>query len=229
MTGSSEKAGQVLDAVTDTVKGTAYGLDIGARAVQDFVTSNMDVDKATETFAAWGDAVAFYGDGSNETLSSVSDALAKMTAKGKVQMDTMNRLTEAGIPAMQIYADATGQSVEEVAQQMQKGQLEAEKFTDVMNEALKNGTANFEGIEGAAKDAGASWGASFDNMQAAVTRGVVNIIQAIDQMLVENGLPDMREMVALFGEKFEEELINLQESFQIEVEKIKSIKTPLNQ
>src|SRR5699024_10291874 len=125
MTGSTEKAGQVLGDVTETVTGTAYGLDVGAKAVQDFVTSNMDVDKATQTFASWGDAVAFYGDGSNETIASVSDALAKMTAKGKVQMDTMNRLTEAGIPAMQIYADATGKSVEEVADQMQKGTLDA--------------------------------------------------------------------------------------------------------
>src|SRR5699024_11463724 len=112
-----------------TVTGTAYGLDVGAKAVQDFVTSNMDVDKATDTFAAWGDAVAFYGDGSNETMASVSDAIAKMTAKGKVQMDTMNRLTEAGIPAMQIYAEATGQSDEEVEEQMQTGTLEDEGHT----------------------------------------------------------------------------------------------------
>ncbi len=206
MTGSSEKANSVLKTINDTVKGTAYGLDVAAKATQDFVTSNMDVDKATESVAAWGDAVAFYGDGSNATFASVSDALAKATAKGKVQMDTMNRLAEAGIPAMQIYADATGQSVEQVADSMQKGELRADKFMDIMNDAMMNGTKNFDAIGGAAKDAGASWGASFDNMRAAVTRGVVNIIKKIDEMLTSNGLPDMREMVAEFGRKFEEAL-----------------------
>src|SRR5690625_1134265 len=118
MTGSTEKANEVLEETNQAVLGTAYGLDIGANAVQNFVTSNMEVDTATDTIARWGDAVAFYGDGSNETLSSVSDALAKMSAKGKVQMDNMNRLTERGIPAMQIFADATGKSVEEVSEQM---------------------------------------------------------------------------------------------------------------
>ena len=73
MTGSSKKAESVLNEVNDTVKGTAYGLDVGAKAVQGFVTSNMDVDKATATFKSWGDAVAFYGDGTSETLGSVTD------------------------------------------------------------------------------------------------------------------------------------------------------------
>lgn len=206
LTGSTDKANEVLSTVNDTVVGTAYGLDVGAKAVQNFVTSNMDVDKATATFEAWGDAVAFYGDGTNETLGSVTDALAKATAKGKIQMDTMNRLAEAGVPAMQIYADATGQSVEDVADQMQKGELRADKFMDVMNDAMANGTKNFESIKGAAKEAGASWTGSFDNMRAAVARGVIAIIQNIDEMLTSNGLPDMREMVANFGKKFEEVL-----------------------
>ncbi|WDF02961.1 tape measure protein [Shouchella hunanensis] len=206
MTGSSEKANEVLDTTNDIVTGTAYGLDVAASAVQGFVTSNMGVDKATDSIAAWGDAVAFYGDGSNESFASVSTALSQMYAKGKVQMDTMNRLTEAGIPAMQIYADATGQSVEEVADQMSKGKLDADSFMNVMNDALKNGTENFAGIEGAAKEAGASWGGSFDNMRAAIARGVTSIIQGIDEMLVRNGLPDMRQMVSDFGKAFEDAL-----------------------
>lgn len=229
MTGSTEKAQSVLEDVNETVTGTAYGLDVGAKAVQDFITSNMDVDKATATFKSWGDAVAFYGDGSNQTLSGVSDALAKATAKGKIQMDTMNRLAEAGIPAMQIYADATGQSVEDVADAMQKGQIKANEFMDIMNDALQNGTENFGSIAGAAKEAGASWGASFDNMQAAVTRGVIAIIQNIDEMLTSNGLPDMREMVATFGKKFEEVLKSVADAIPVVAAGIKRVYDALKQ
>ncbi|MBS4195326.1 tape measure protein [Lederbergia citri] len=224
MTGSSNKAKEVLADVNETVKGTAYGLDVGAKAVQSFVTSNMDVDKATATFKSWGDAVAFYGDGTNATLGSVTDALAKATAKGKIQMDTMNRLAEAGIPAMQIYADATGKSVEEVATQMQKGQIKADEFIDVMNDAMKNGTKNFASINGAAKEAGASWTGTFDNMKAAVARGTISIIQKIDEMLKTNGLPDMRALIADFGKKFEEVLKKIAEAIPPTVEKLMALK-----
>src|SRR5699024_8990474 len=47
MTGSSKKANDVLNTINDTVVGTAYGLDVAAKSTQDFVTSGMDVDKAT--------------------------------------------------------------------------------------------------------------------------------------------------------------------------------------
>lgn len=225
LTGSSDKAAATLDNVREKVTGTAYGLDVAAQSVQGFVTSNMEVETATKTFGAWADAVAFYGDGTNATLSGVTDALAKATAKGKIQMDTMNRLAEAGIPAMQIYADATGKSVEEVADMMSKGKIDAASFTDVMNDAMINGTKNFKGIDGAAKEAGASWTGSFDNMRAAVTRGVVAIIQNIDQMLKDNGLPDMRALVADFGKKFEEVLKKVAENIPPMVERIKEVKT----
>jgi len=234
MTGSSEKANEVLATTNDIVTGTSYGLDVGAKAVQNFVTSNMKVDKATQTVAAWGDAVSFYGDGSNETFNSVTTALAQMTAKGKVQMDTMNSLTEAGIPAMQIYADATGQSVADVAKQMEKGQLDAGEFVDVMNKAIADGTKNFAGIKGAAKEAGASWGGTFANMRAAVARGVTSIIESIDLMLTSNGLPDMRALIAKFGKAFETVLKSMAASIPQAVEfiqklidKFKSVKEAL--
>ncbi len=223
LTGSSEKAGQVLDEVSEKVTGTAYGLDVGAKAVQGFVTSNMEVDKATQTFGAWADAVAFYGDGTNATLGSVTDALAKATAKGKIQMDTMNRLAEAGIPAMQIYADATGKSVEDVADAMSKGKIRADEFHKVMNDAMMNGTKNFKSIDGAAKEAGASWTGSFDNMKAAVTRGTIAIIQNIDDMLQDNGLPQMRDMVADFGKKFETGLKKAADAIPVLVDKAKEV------
>jgi len=228
MTGSTEKANQVMEITNNIVKGTAYGLDIAARSVQNFVTSNMEIDKATDTVAAWGDAVAFYGDGSNETFYNVTDALAKMSAKGKVSMEEMNRLTERGIPAMQIFADATGQSVEDVAAQMQKGELKADDFITVMNEALKNGSENFAGIDGAAKEAGASWGATFDNMRAAVARGVANIITKTDEMLEQNGFPTMREMVSNFGSKMEEVLNKIADKVPPIIEKFIEFKNAIS-
>lgn len=206
MTGSTEKAKAALDKTNTIVKGTAYGLDVAAGSVQKFVTSNMDVDKATDTVAAWGDAVAFYGDGSNETFATVTDAIAKMSAKGKVDMGEMNRLTDARIPALQIFADATGKSMEQVTKDISAGKVSTEEFTDVMNDALMNGTDAFAGIQGAAKDAGASWGASMDNMAAAIARGTASVITETDRMLKENGLPTMREMIGKFGSAFESAL-----------------------
>ncbi|GGP07897.1 tape measure protein [Oceanobacillus neutriphilus] len=199
ITGSAEKANTALDSTKKIVSGTTYGIDTATNAVQGFVMSNMDVGKATESIAAWGDAVSHYGDGSNEAFTAVTESLAQMVDGGKVQMETMNQLTEAGIPAMRIYADATGQSVEEVANQMQQGEISADSFMDVMNSALKDGTESFGAIDGAAKDAGSSWTNSIDNMKSATVRGITAIIGSIDSMLESAGLPKMQELITAFG------------------------------
>ena len=221
MTGSAEVAEQTLATINDTVKGTAFGLDTAASAVQNFVTSGIEVESATRYFESWGDAVAFYTKGTSQDLEGVTDALSKMSTRGKVDMEQLGRIMEAGIPAMDIYAEAMGMSTEEVADQMRKGKLEAGQFMEVMDEALANGTEKFPALAGAAKDAGASWQGSFDNMKAAVARGVTNIIESIDTMLEDNGLPTMREMVSEFGSAFESALTFIGESIPPLIEFIK--------
>lgn len=212
ITGSAETASKALETTNEIVKGTGYGLDVAAQSVQNFVTRGLEVDMATKTIEGWGDAVAFYGDGSNHTFASVTDALSKMVTKGNVDMEQMNRLFDAGVPALDIYASAVGISTEEVADQISKGELSAESFMEVMNEAFANGTDGFNAIAGAAKEAGATWGATFDNMRAAVARGVTNIIKSIDELLEDNGLPTMRDMVKEFGSVMENSLKKVAEA-----------------
>lgn len=223
ITGSTEASEKAMGDLREGVTGTAYGLDVAAKATQDFVTRGMDIDDATKRVEAWGDAVAFYGDGSNEQYARVNDAIAKMTSTGKVGGQELRTLYDAGINAPQMYADVTGKSVEEVQKALTDGSISTEEFLEVVEDGMINGAGGVHQIAGAAKEAGASWGASFDNMKAAVSRGVVSIVEDIDEMLENNGLPDMREMVAGFGKKFEGVLKGLGEKIPIIAEKVMGV------
>lgn len=206
MLGSSAEAKKALEGINEAVTGTAYGLDAGAMAVQNFVSRGIEVGKATKWFEAMGDAVAFYGDGSNEQLESVTAAMAKMATSGKVNMQQMETMTNAGIDAMGMYGKATGQSTDQVRKSLKKGTLDAEEFFDVVTTAMNEGTNGVQKIAGSAKDAGATWAGAFANMKFAVVRGVQTIIMTIDEMLEKNGLPSMRDMVSAFGKAFEKAL-----------------------
>lgn len=210
ITGSSEEAGKVLKSVNEVVKGTPYGLDIAAKAVQGFANSNIEIGHSVKYVQSWADAIAAYGDGSNDTLQRVTFQLNQMASKGKVSLEELNVAMEAGIPALQIYADATGQSVSEVRDQISDGKITAEQFFATMDTAFRQGTSSFKGIEGAAKDMGATWSGTFDNMKAAVTRGTLGIIESIDKGLKENGLMTIKEAVTKYGEVLEEGMGNLE-------------------
>ncbi|MBS4193493.1 tape measure protein [Lederbergia citri] len=227
ITGSATETKKALDRTNDIVKGTAFTLDGAAASVQNFVTRGMTVDKATKYVEAFGDAVAFYGDGSQAQFDNVNDALSKMVTKGTVGMDQLNRLFDAGIDAVGIYAMATGKNAGDVQEALSKGKISAEEFIDTVTTGMMEGTNGVTNISGAAKKAGASWASTFGNMQTAVARGMAEIITSIDNMLKSNGLPDMRTMVAEFGAKFEEVLKKGAESIPPLIQKIKEFKDAL--
>lgn len=199
ITGSAENATKALEDLKKITKGTAYGLDVAAKATQNFVTRGMDLSKATKSVGIWADAVSFYGKGTNEQLETVTDALAKMRTKGTVEMDQLNRMFDVGIDAVGIYAKAVGKSSQEVQDSLSDKAIRTDEFLNVVEKAMEEGTNGVQKIAGAAKDAGASWTGTIDNMKAATTRGVLSIMQAIDDMLSKNKLPQMREMISQFG------------------------------
>lgn len=204
ITGNTETAGIALDALKGITKGTAYGLDVAAKATQDFVTRGMSAEDATKSVGAWADAVSFYGKGTNEELSNVSDAIAKMRTKGTVEMDQLNRLFDSGIDAVGMYAKATGQSSSDVQDALSKGTISSDDFLNTVETAMETGAEGVINVAGAAKKAGSSWRGTFDNMGAAAARGMASIVTSIDKGLTANGLPTIKEMIKDVGVKFEE-------------------------
>lgn len=139
-------------------------------ATQNFVTRGMKIGTATAEVGKWADAVAFYGDGTNESLMTVTDALGKMLSKGTVEMEQLNRLTDNGINAVGIYAEATGQSTASVQDDLSNGVISAQDFITTVSTAFTEGTNGVMNIAGAAKEAGGTWATSIANAKAAIAK-----------------------------------------------------------
>lgn len=201
MTGDAGLAEAALAKLKDVTVGTAYGLDVASKATQGFITRGMSLGAATEQIRIWADAVSFYGEGTNEQLESVVDAIGKMYSKGTVEADQLDRLFDAGIGAAEIYANAVGESVSDVKDQLSDGTIAAADFISVVSQAMDSGLSN-----GAAKTAGDTWATTFANVGAAINRGWVDIIENLDAELASHGLPSTMEMVQMFGQTVENTL-----------------------
>lgn len=201
--GDSKAAEAVLDNLNETVKGTAYGLDVAAKSAQNLITRDVGVAKSVKLVETWADAVAFYGKGTNEQLESVMDALGKMYSKGKVEMQQLDRLTDAGINVVGMYAKAVGESTGEVQKQLSKGVISTDQFISTVTKAMEEGADGVLKISGAAKEAGGTWATTIANMRAAGTRGLVNFIDNINKSLENAGLPNLMEMLVRIGKAAE--------------------------
>lgn len=199
LSGSAEKASQVVQGLTDAVSDTAYGLDAAATSTQKLSTSGLDLDNSARMVKNLMDAVSFYGDGTNETLENVVDAMAKMNSSGKISADQWQRLTDAGIPVLKIFAEKTGKSMAEVSDAFSKGKISAQDFDAILTDALENGTQSFPAVAGKAKEMAGSFATSFSNMSARIAIGVANVITAFNNFVQDSGLPSIQTMIADFG------------------------------
>lgn len=199
ISGDADVAGASLERLKEITKGTAYGLDTAASSVQNFVTRGLGVASSVDQMKKWADAVAFYGNGTNEQLANVTDALGKMLSKGKVEMDQLDRLTDAGINAVGIYAQATKRSTASVQNDLSKGKISAQNFITTVSTAFTEGTNGVLNISGAAKEAGGTWATSIANAKAAVTRGLISLIDGINEGLTNAGFGTILDGVTDFG------------------------------
>lgn len=199
LSGSTEKASQVVQGLTDAVSDTAYGLDAAATSTQKLATSGLVLDDSARMVKNLMDAVSFYGDGTNETLENVVDAMAKMNSSGKISADQWQRLTDAGIPVLKIFAEKTGKSMAEVSDAFSKGKISAQDFDVILTDALENGTQSFPAVAGKAKEMAGSFATSFSNMSARIAIGVANVITAFNNFVQDSGLPSIQTMIADFG------------------------------
>lgn len=199
LSGSADKASQVVQGLTDAVSDTAYGLDAAATSTQKLATSGLDLDGSARMVKNLMDAVSFYGDGTNETLENVVDAMAKMNSSGKISADQWQRLTDAGIPVLKIFAEKTGKSMAEVSDAFSKGKISAQDFDAILTDALENGTQSFPAVAGKAKEMAGSFATSFSNMSARIAIGVANVITAFNNFVQDSGLPSIQTMIAEFG------------------------------
>ncbi len=201
MTGDANMASAALERLKDITKGTAYGLDVAAKSTQNFLTRGMSLGAATDQVRVWADAVSFYGNGTNEQLENVIDAIGKIYSKGTVEQTQLDRLFDAGIGAAELYAEAVGRSVSEVKDDLTNRRIGAADFIQTVTEVLDAGVS-----AGAAKDAGNTWSATFANVSAAINRGWVDILTNLDAALASRGLPSAMQMISTFGQRVEDVL-----------------------
>ena len=67
-----------------------------------------------------------------DTIERISRALGQMRTKGRVSMEEVNQLTEAGVDVMRILQQATGKTGEALSKDIQKGAVDANTAIDAI-------------------------------------------------------------------------------------------------
>lgn len=159
MLGSAEKAQAFLDDMADFAAKTPFEYPELLEAAKKMLAYGFSAENVLPTLRAVGDAAAALGM-SGEGIDRITLALGQIYAKGKLSGEEMRQLTEAGIPAWHMLAEAMGTTVPALQDMVSKGLVPGAKAVEMltagMNQRFGGMMANMEntwqGVTSSIKD-----------------------------------------------------------------------------
>lgn len=129
MLGSAQKADAFLREMQQFAARTPFEFPELVLASQRMLAFGFDAQRVKPLLTAVGNAAAAMGRGS-EGVDQITYALGQMKAATVVQAGELNQLTEAGVPAFDLLAKATGHSTREVKDLVANGEIASDVFID---------------------------------------------------------------------------------------------------
>lgn len=214
LTGSAEKAEEIMKSVSSVIKGTPIAMDAMTESTKGLIASGMKADKVEGVLRATTDAAYGLGKG-EESIGQISDAFKSLQASGTASLGDLARLTDANVPAIKILANQYGMSVEDMKKKITSGALKSEEVIDKLVKGMENGTKGSNGatiaLSGQAKTAGDSISGSFANMKSAINRSIANIITPFKGTLIKGMTDGGATIEKVFGGMG----ANVQKSFDV--------------
>lgn len=208
--GSTEDAKEALDVLSDNIDGLPTSLDDAALGVQRFQAKTKDIKKSTEYFTAINDAI-LAGGANSTTASAAMEQFIQMYSKGKVQGQEWLSVMTAMPGQMQQIAESFGYTSTAVGGDfytaLQDGTISMDQFMDKLVELDKNGGANFKSFRDQAYTATGGIGTALTNVKNRISKGLAEIIGALDEALAEYG--GIAGVINKFSTKIKDALVSV--------------------
>jgi len=195
---SADEAARVMkDKLSPALQGIPTTMDSAITAVQNFTAKTGDVDKATDLFVAFNNAVLAGGKSLGEQESAMYQ-FTKSFSTGKMDMMSWRAVVNAMPAQLDQVAQAMGHGkggVEKLGAALRSGETSMEDFTKKIVEMNEKGIEGFPSLADQAKNATGGIETAMANMKTSVVRGLANMIEKIDDAAKDNGLPTFAEVI----------------------------------
>ena len=200
LTGGVKEAGAMMKQLNDFTAKTPFQIDAVATSARQLIASGTKLSELNETLQFLGDIAATSGKPINE-LASI---FAKVNAKGKVELESLNQLAERGIPVFKGLAEATGKLPSELG----AGGVTVKQFNDYLRSLSEEGGMAHGAMERLSQTATGKFSTAMDNLKlagAALGESLLPIIGDLLDYVVELAQsfadlsPSTKKMILIFG------------------------------
>ena len=181
MTGSAEKAAEVIDRLKKVGAETPFELSDLADTTQLLMNSGLTADEAMDKMMMLGDI----SQGSADKMSRIAMAYGQMSSAGKVQLEDVKQMIEAGFNPLQEISESTGESMSSLYDRISKGTISVDEITASMERATSEGGKYYQSMEKQSQTFDGMISTLKDNAQQLLG----DVVQPISDSMVSTLLP----------------------------------------
>lgn len=218
---SAEEAQSATDLLAESLRGLPTSLNQGTRGVQAFITSGLDVDRATRAFLGFNNAMLAANVETGAAQASLQQ-LNQALSRGRLDAQEWNSIS-ANIPTvLQALQNETGKSKEELRELFREN---PQGLIDNIIRLNKKGGGGLASLEEQARAATGGIGTAFANMNNAIQRGIQNMVANLGGGDLEAGQRKISELIGAISKAFGDGLVAVGDALGFGVRAIQSLIT----
>lgn len=195
MTGSAEKAAEVIDRLKKVGAETPFELSDLADTTQLLMNYGLTADEAMDKMMMLGDI----SQGSADKMSRIAMAYGQMSSAGKVQLEDVKQMIEAGFNPLQEISESTGESMSSLYDRISKGTISVDEITASMERATSEGGKYYQSMEKQSQTFDGMISTLKDNAQQLLG----DVVQPISDSMVSTLLPTAIDSINQMANAFQ--------------------------
>lgn len=162
MLGSTEKAVGHVEKLKTMAAKTPFEMTDLAQADKILLAFGSDAEEVQWQLQMLGDISL----GNSQKLGTIATAFGRIQSNGRASLEEINMMIDQGFNPLNIIAETTGETMQEVRERVSKGAVSFEEIAAAMQVATSEGGQFYKGMEVASKTASGQISTLKDNVNA---------------------------------------------------------------
>ena len=197
MTGSAQKAEQVMDRISQLGAETPFEMTDLAETTQLLMNYGFAADDAINRMTMLGDIAQ----GNAEKMNRIATAYGQMSSAGKVSLEDVKQMIEAGFNPLQEISESTGESMASLYDRISKGTLAVDEITAAMQRATSEGGKYYQSMQKQSETLSGLFSTIQDNAQQLGAKIFDPVTDSLREQVLPEAISILDELDAAFDAK----------------------------
>lgn len=186
MLGSQEEALTMMDKLKSAAASTPFEMPNLANTTQLLLNYGLTAEEATGRMMMLGDIAQ----GNADKMNRVAMAYGQMSSAGKVQLEDIKQMIEAGFNPLQEISESTGESMASLYDRISKGTIAVDEITESMIRSTSEGGKYFQSMEKQSQ----TFDGRLSTLKDTVNEALGKAFQSVSTILANEVLPILTGM-----------------------------------